>query len=188
MQSATLDRLERFEKEARRARKPRLYLRLLSPLHYRWHTQRVRRVGFLLFHWHVIEHFKALRLDREMKIETDTEADFKPGGRFKGAHWAAMMKGVPDSTSLPDLVSYSRAIEGWHNEAHMVIGEVTGLDMMDAKANVFFPEFWGLHFFINNHFEVQLRSYAKAQKLTRRTPPELVRGIENQHPGTVARI
>jgi hypothetical protein len=150
--------------------------------------QRVRRVGFLLFHWHVVEHFKALHLDREMRIKADTEADFNRGGRFRGAHWSAMMRGVPDSVSIPDLVNYSRAIEGWHNEAHMVIGDVTGLDMMDPKVNVFFPEFWGLHFFINNRFEQQLRSYAKAEKLAKRTPGAVVSGIEDQHPGIVARI
>jgi hypothetical protein len=188
MHSATLDRLDQFEKEAKRERKPRMYLRRLSGLHMRWHMQRVRRVGFLLFHWHVIEHFKALRLDRELDIRADTKRDFNAGGRFKGARWEASMGGVPHSKSIPDLVGYSRAIEGWHNEAHMVIGEVTGLDMMDTRANVFFPEFWALHFFIDERFDEELASYAKAAGLKKRAPAAVVERVEDEHPGTVARI
>jgi len=188
MKSATLDKLEAFEKEAKKARKPRLYLRRLSPLHYHWHRQVKRRVGFLLFHWHVIEHFRAVRLDREMSIQADTRADFNPGGRFKNAHWDATMAGVPDSKSLHDLVDYSQSVEGWHNEAHMVIGDVTGLDMMDAKANVFFPEFWGLHFFINERFEEQLGAYATAAGLASKKAAAIVARIEDEHPGTVSRI
>jgi hypothetical protein len=188
MHSATLDRLDQYEREAKRRRKPRLYLRRLSPIHLRWHMQRVRRVGFLLFHWHVIEHFTAVRLNRAMGVRANTKADFNPGGRFKAARWDASMRDVPDSATISDLVDYSRAIEGWHNEAHMVIGEVTGLDMMDARANVFFPEFWELHFFINARFEEQLALYAKSSGLRKRTAAAVVKRIEEEHPATVGRI
>lgn len=42
------------------------YLRQLAPLHNRWHgfSRGARPIGFLLFHWHVIEHFRAAGLER----------------------------------------------------------------------------------------------------------------------------
>jgi hypothetical protein len=53
MHSFTLDQLQSFEDQARQEDSPHLYLQLLSPLHYQWHTT-PRRIGFLLFHWHLI--------------------------------------------------------------------------------------------------------------------------------------
>ncbi len=193
MHSFMLSELQRFEQEARRQRNPQLFLQLLSPLHAQWHAvpSRARRVGFLLFHWHVIEHFQALGLENQMGVQPDTVADFSaPGGRFRAADWAASMDGVADATTLAELEEYSQAIEAWHNDAHMVIGQVTGLDMMDPRANVFFTEFWNLHFFINARFEEQLRSYADNAHpdLNLRTAADVVKHIEGEHPGTIALI
>ena len=98
------------------------------------------------------------------------------------------MRNVPNSQSLGDLENYSAAVEGWHNDAHMIIGEVTGLDMMDPLANVFFTEFWNLHFFINERFEEQLGFYASASHPQLRRKAKIVEHIEDQHPSTVARI
>jgi len=191
--STMLTELDRFEKEARQQNNPQLYLQLLSPLHAQWHAipTRARRIGFLLFHWHVIEHFKALGLEAIENVQEDTVADFTPpGGKFDMADWGAIMDGVGDSTTLTELEDYSQAIEGWHNEAHMAISQVTGLDMMNPTVNVFFTEFWNLHYFINTRFEEQLRSYADSahpdQKLN--TPTDIVRHIEKEHRGTIALI
>jgi hypothetical protein len=189
MHSVTLNRLQSFEDQAKQQGNPQLYLQLLSPLHALWHDPaRRRRVGFLLFHWHVIEHFTALGLEAAMHVHPDTVADFSAGGRFAEADWNASMGGVADSTSLQELVDYSAAIEGWHNEAHMVIGEVTGLDMMNPRANVFFTEFWNLHFFINARFEEQMASYAKSTHPELKDSAAIVSHIEEQHPSVIARV
>jgi hypothetical protein len=42
------------------------------------------------------------------------------------------------------------------DEAHMVVGMASGVDLMNARTNVFLPQFWNLHFFINARFEKQL--------------------------------
>ncbi len=70
--------------------------------------------------------------------------------------------GVADSQSLQELIAYSTAIEGWHNEAHMVVGMANGIDLMNPRTNVFLPQFWNLHFFINARLEEHLTSYAAA--------------------------
>jgi hypothetical protein len=188
MHSVTLSQLQDFEDQATAQGDPQLYLRLLSPLHFLWHTRSPRRVGFLLFHWHVIAHFKAAGLEAPMGVVADTVADFDAGGRFSAAGWTDVMGGVPDATGLGDLESYSRAIEGWHNEAHMVIGDATGLDMMDPRANVFFPEFWGLHYFINAQFDHQLASYAAAVHPQLVTTEQQVGHVEDEHPSTISSI
>lgn len=187
MHSATLTRLQQFEDSAQDAGLPRRYLRLLSPFHFQWHSV-ARRVGFLLFHWHCIDHFRNLGLDQAMDVEAYRAADFEPGGQFAGAGWSEPMGGLGNATSLQELADYSTAIEGWHNEAHMIIGDATGLDMMDARANVFFPEFWRLHFFINERFEEQLVSYGDSVHPGTGAAAELVAHIESQHPAAVARV
>ena len=189
MHSVMLNRLRTFEDQARQANNPPLFLQLLSPLHALWHDpSRRRRVGFLLFHWHVIQHFTALSLDGVMHVQADTVADFSTSGRFAEGDWNASMGAVGDSTSLQELVDYSAAIEGWHNEAHMVIGDVTGLDMMNPRANVFFTEFWNLHFFINERFEEQMDAYAQATHPQLEGAAAIVAHIEEQHPSVIARV
>jgi hypothetical protein len=188
MHSLTLNRLQAFEDEARRRSNSRVFLQLLSPLHAQWHAQRTRRVGFLLFHWHVIQHFRALALDGRLGVEPYGTDDFGPGGPFEAVDWTAALGGVPDSESLGDLQLYSRAMEGWHNEAHMEIGMVTGLDLMNPASNVFLTEFWNLHFFIDSRFDEQLHSYAEKQHPGLQEVDEVVEHIEGSHPGTIARI
>jgi hypothetical protein len=189
MHSVMLNRLRAFEDQARQANDPPLFLQLLSPLHALWHDpSRRRRVGFLLFHWPAIQHFTALGLDGAMHVRADTVADFSAGGRFAEGDWNASMGAVGDSTSLQELVDYSAAVEGWHNEAHMVIGDVTGLDMMNPRANVFFTEFWNLHFFINERFEEQIDAYAQSKHPQLQGAPAIVAHIEEQHPSVIARV
>ena len=99
-----------------------------------------------------------------------------------------MMGTVLPSRSLDDLALYSQQIEGWHGEAHMVIGDATGAPMMDPRINIFYTPFWNLHFFINARFEAELRSYAAAAHPAIDTPSDIVRHIEEQHHGQVRRI
>ncbi len=97
-----------------------------------------------------------------MSVAPYTVNDFSPGGPFAEADWNASMQGVSPSQSLDDLVLYSQAIEGWHNEAYMSIGDVTGAPMMDPSVNIFYTAFWNLHSLINQRFEAELQSYAQA--------------------------
>ena len=69
MHSVTLSRLQSFEDQARQANNPRLFLQLLSPLHAQWHARQARRVGFLIFLWHVSEHFEALGLGLLLEVD-----------------------------------------------------------------------------------------------------------------------
>jgi hypothetical protein len=142
---------------------PNEYLRQLAPLHNRWHgfSRGARPIGFLLFHWHLIQHFKGSGLEQAMGTTPYTVADFSPGGDFADSDWLAWMGSAPDATDVRGLANYSLALERWHNvEGHMVVGMVTGRgeDMMNPLVNIFFPEFWRLHYFINERFEEQLSS------------------------------
>ncbi len=182
-----------YEQRARDQGSPNAYLRQLAPLHNRWHgfSRGARPIGFLLFHWHLIEHFQGAGLEQQMGTTAYTVADFSPGGDFADAEWPAWMGGVPDATVLQGLADYSLAIERWHNvEGHMVVGEVTGRgeDMMNPLVNIFFPEFWRLHYFINDRFAEQLASYAQSAHagLGLTGPREIVDHIEESHHSALA--
>jgi hypothetical protein len=187
MHSFTLDQLQSFDEQARQQDNPHLYLQLLSPLHDQWHRV-ARRVGFLLFHWHVVGHYRALGLDQQMGVTGYAASDFDPGGDFAQAGWTASMGSVGDSQSLDELIDYSRAIEGWHNEAHMVVGMVSGVDLMNPLTNVFLPQFWNLHLFINARFDEQLASYAQAVHPELQGPDAIVEHVEAEHPAVITRI
>jgi hypothetical protein len=192
MHSVTINRLQSFAEEAERSGNPRRYLELFGPLHNTWHSfpSVGRRVGFLLFHWHVMEHFRALGLHDQMGVTPYTVTDFSPGGQFAEADWNETMQGVAASRSLDDLVDYSGAIESWHNEAHMVIADATGTPLMDPSINIFYSVFWNLHSFINRRFEAELQNYMNAAHPTPgfQTPKIAVEHIEDQHHRYVRRI
>jgi hypothetical protein len=180
--------LESYQQQAQQEGSPSLYLRDLAPLHNRWHgfPRDTRPIGFLLFHWHLIQHFKGAGLGQEMTTTPYTVQDFSPGGIFAESNWPEWMGGVPQTTDLQGLANYSLAIERWHNvEGHMVVGQVTGrgMDMMNPLVNIFFPEFWRLHYFINDRFDDQLASYAQAAHpdLALATPRDVVNHLEETH-------
>jgi hypothetical protein len=183
MASVVLSRLEKFTADAKAAGDSWLFLEELGPLHRRWHSipRTARTVGFLLFHWHVVQDFKTLRLNRTMGAHADSLDDFSRGGKFEEAGWKSHMGDVADAEDLDGLLLYSEAIESWHNEAHMVIGEVTGAPMMKPRINIFYRPFWGLHLFINSKFDEQLRGYASKAKLTTKQPSSVVQSIESKH-------
>src|SRR5215217_7315326 len=180
--------LESYEQRARQLGAPNAYLRQLAPLHNRWHgfSRGARPIGFLLFHWHLIQHFKGAGLERAAGTTAYEVADFSPGGDFADSDWPAWMGDAHQASDLQGLANYSLAIERWHNvEGHMVVGMVTGRgeDMMNPLVNIFFPEFWRLHYFINDRFEEQLAAYAQAAHgdLGLATATAIVDHIEESH-------
>ncbi len=185
--------LESYEHRASEQGAPNEYLRQLAPLHNRWHgfSRGARPIGFLLFHWHLIQHFRGAGLEQAMGTTPYTVADFSPGGDFADSDWPAWMGGAADSSDLQGLANYSLAIERWHNvEGHMVVGMVTGRgeDMMNPLVNIFFPEFWRLHYFINERFEEQLSSYAQSvhADLGLTSGGEIVDHVEESHHDALA--
>ena len=122
-----------------------------------------------------------------------TVAAFSPGGDFADSDWSAWMGNADQASDLHGLADYSLALERWHNvEGHMVVGQVTGRgeDMMNPLVNIFFPEFWRLHYFINERFEEQLASYAQTAHadLDLSSAPEIVDHLEQSHHGALAFI
>jgi hypothetical protein len=185
--------LESYQQRAIDQGSPNEYLRQLAPLHNRWHgfSRGARPIGFLLFHWHLIQHFRGAGLEQQLGTTAYTVADFSPGGDFADARWPAWMDDVADAGDLQGLAGYSLAIERWHNvEGHMVVGMVTGRgeDMMNPVVNIFFPEFWRLHYFINERFEEQLSAYAQSAHpdLGLTTPREIIDHIEQSHHAVLA--
>jgi hypothetical protein len=195
MHSALEQILESYEQSARRQGSPNVYLRQLAPLHERWHSfsRGARPIGFLLFHWHVIQHFKGSGLEQQMGTTPYTVADFSAGGDFAASDWPSWMGGIADALDLQGLANYSLAIERWHNvEGHMVVGQVSGrgMDMMNPLVNIFFPEFWRLHYFINERFEEQLASYARGAHpvLELRGAGEVVDHVGTSHHELIASV
>jgi hypothetical protein len=60
--------------------------------------------------------------------------------------------------------------------------------MMNPRANVFFTEFWNLHFFINERFEEQMDAYAQSKHPQLQGARAIVAHIEEQHPSVIARV
>lgn len=164
MHSAILIRLQQFENDAKNTNNPRLFLTELGPLHNSWHRNSAvrRRIGFLIFHWHVIEHFETLGLKQILNVKPYSISDFSQGGKFASADWNSAMSTAPQSKSIQDLESYSAQIEAWHGDAHMEIGMAENIPMMDPLVNINFTQFWNLHYFINAKFKDELQSYIKA--------------------------
>jgi hypothetical protein len=128
-----------------------------------------------------------------MSTTAYTVDDFSEGGDFADCDWAAWMGDAGDASDLQGLADYSLAIERWHNvEGHMAVGIVTGRgeDMTKPLVNIFFPEFWRLHCFINDRFEEQLASYAQSAHpdLGLTTASEIVDHIERSYHAALALI
>lgn len=156
----------------------RKFIRRLGPLHARWHQEHnagQATLGFLLFHWELIQRFRKVGADQGLGglsgIHPYTEAQF--------ANFGAPYN-VNDTVNQGDVQSFeffSGDLEAWHNDAHMQVGMATGHDLMNPRTNVRRPEFWRLHYFINDRFEEQLKKYAADPTSG---PPDIVRPLEQQ--------
>lgn len=194
MHNILVSAVDRATQDAKNRGNPNIFLQKLSGqngLHVIWHFRGGRRsIGFLLFHWHLVEDFRALRLNQSMGVRPLVKRQFEQGGKYysEDADWDAHMNGVQPSKTLQDLFRYSKRIEDWHNFAHDSLMMVSGQPLHDASVNIFYPLFWDLHFFINNQFEKQLRSFASAVHLGVNTPVKIVQKLETDHHDILADI
>jgi hypothetical protein len=163
---------------------PTGYLEGLSPIHDAWHTQGARTYGFLLFHHRVVRYFNAIVASTvDPPITAFDDAGL---GRMNVQPFHFDLAG---SDTLADLVTFSTAIENWHNAAHRGIEMATGVPMMDPRQNIFFRPFWQLHFFIDDLFDNALDQYAgQAHPDQFVTSDAAAAHIEAQHHGWIARI
>jgi hypothetical protein len=155
------------------------FLNGLGPIHVVWHTTPVSH-GFLIFHWEVIKHFKAVGGPAQfggVTAFTTTQLT-----NFGAAYNVNVTMGRGDIAALR---AFSSAIQSWHNGAHMRIQAATGLNMMDAGTNIYLREFWRLHYFINAKFESKLRSY---RQVSTQSIPTVIANIESNNHSLVSRI
>jgi hypothetical protein len=166
------------------AQDPAGFLDGLSPIHDDWHTQAARGYGFLLFHNRVVRSFKAIVLPAvQPVIEAFTDQQFQDMG---AQPFQADPSGID---TLGELVTFSTALESWHNTAHMDIGTATRTPMMDPRQNIFFRPFWQLHFYIDDLFTTTLTQYGERAHPGQFVIPSAIAGhIEARHHGWVPRI
>ena len=157
MHSPTTRAIAHYAKEALQQNDPMHFLDRFSPLHNRWHTTSLRNnLGFLLFHWYVIQGFKKCHADRIWPggIHPFTAGDWS--NRFDWPYNVSNNVAAGDYNSLG---AFSSAIESWHNEAHMAVEMVTGENMMDPLNNIYLKNFWRLHYFIDARFVEALQNF-----------------------------
>ena len=155
------------------------FLNGLSPIHVAWHSLPVSH-GFLLFHWEVIKHFKAVGGPAQFGgVIAFTATQLS---NFGAPYNVAVTVAQGD---LAALSAFSVAIQSWHNGAHMSIQMATGLNMMNAGTNIYLREFWQLHYFINARFESKLRNY---RHVATQSIPSVIAHIESGHHSAVPRI
>jgi len=139
----------------------RVFIRQLGPLHAQWHVEHNAHqalLGFLLFHWELIQRFRAAGADQGLGGLTGIKPYTEPQLANFGAPYPLL-----DPVSAGDVgefETFSLDIEAWHNDAHMLVGTAIGHNLMNPRTNVRRPEFWRLHYFINDRFEEQLARYS----------------------------
>ena len=148
------------------------FIRTLGPVHAQWHVehnQGIATLGFLLFHWELIERFKKAGADAGLGglhgIQPFTEAQFSSFGRPYNVTVQVQ------AGSVTSFETFSGDLEAWHNDAHMAVGMATHHNLMNPRTNVRRPEFWQLHYFINVKFEEQLHRYGGAGTSAAQTSP-----------------
>ena len=86
------------------------------------HLAGARPIGFLLFHWHVIEHSRGAGLERQLGGDTAYTVATSALAASSWP-WPAWMGDIADAGDPRGLADYSLAIARWHNvEGHMVFG------------------------------------------------------------------
>lgn len=157
MHSPTTRAIAHYAAESVKRNDPMYFLDRFSPLHNRWHTTSLRNnIGFLVFHWYVIQGFTKSHADQ-----------IWPGGiqPFTIANWSTTFNwpyNVPNNVTSGDfnsLAAFSSAMEAWHNEAHMAVEMVTGENLMDPLTNIYLKNFWRLHYFIDARFVEALAAF-----------------------------
>lgn len=163
--------------DAKNSGNPILFLNRFEPMHFNWHSRTfsARGLGFLTYHWFVIENFK--RAGGPSLWSGGIRA-FRPAD-FTNFGWSYNVTSSATAGDIDSLAAFSVAIEGWHNDAHMAVGEAFGIamDMMDPRANIYYREFWRLHYFINGKFLTQLRRYDSTGTVNQK----MARLKQNQH-------
>ena len=181
--SLLVSALESAAQDVRASGNPMLFLNRLESTHPNWHnrTYQARGMGFLSFHWQVVQSFKDARCPSLWSngVKPFTTSDFKKFG------WPYSVTARARAGDFQSLADFSIATENWHNDAHMAVGRAFGIEneMMDPAANIYYREFWRLHDFINSKLRVELRRYdsagSEAQKIDR---------LETAHHSTLFKI
>lgn len=159
--------IRRLDQAAAPGTTGRQFLSNLSPIHADWHGPN-RTIGFFLFHWECIVRFQSTKADAELGgIAPFTLDDFRA---FKVPYDAepAIVAG-----DIGSLKNFSLDVERWHNTAHMKIGMELGENLMDPRTNIFYADFWRLHYFINDQFIDALKKYKPGT-----APPDVAKQIE----------
>jgi hypothetical protein len=139
------------------------FIRKLGPLHAQWHNKHnagTGDLGFLLFHWELVQRFKRVGADKGV----GGPAGIKPFStqqlkKYKAAYSVKVPIAQADLASLEE---FSFELEAWHNDAHMNIGTAIHKNLMSPRTNVKIPQFWQLHYFINDRFEDKLKNFGGA--------------------------
>ena len=143
------------------------FLKTLGPVHAQWHSANNKgtvSIGFLLFHWELIQRFKAVGGPAHFgSIIPFTNAQLIS---FHATYDVTdpVLRG--DVASLENFSTGIGGIEQWHNNAHMAIGMAFHKNMMNPKTNVLLPQFWQLHYFINDRFEEKLGDFRSVPTAT----------------------
>src|SRR6266446_4958576 len=113
---------------------PKVFFKKLGPIHFSWHHQHNAgqvEIGFLLFHWELIQRFKKVGADAALGgITPFALAEL---ANFNSAYNVNVAVGKQDTTALED---FSSELEAWHNDAHMNIGMAIHKNLMNAHTNV----------------------------------------------------
>src|SRR5438477_4205810 len=136
---------------------PKVFLKKLGPIHFSWHHQHnagQAEIGFLLFHWELIQRFKKIGADAALGGITP----FSLGDltNFNSTYTVNVAVANQDIAAFQD---FSDELELWHGDAHMNIGMAIHKNLMNPRTNVKIPAFWRLHYFINDRFEEKLKTF-----------------------------
>lgn len=157
----------RLEQAAAPGTTGRQFLSNLSPIHADWHSSS-RTIGFFLFHWECIARVQSTKADAALGgISPFNLDDFRAFNVPYDAEPAIVAE------DIGSLKNFSQDVERWHNNAHMVIGMALGENLMDPRTNIFYADFWRLHYFINDQFRDALAKYKPGT-----APPDVAKQIE----------
>jgi hypothetical protein len=150
---------------------PKTFLKKLGPIHANWHQHHnagTADTGFLIFHWELILRFKKVGADAALGgITPFSLADL---AKDNSDYNVKVAVGKQDTAAFED---FSSELEAWHNDAHMNIGMAIHKNLMNPRTNVKIPQFWRLHYFINDRFEEKLQTFSPGLNI-----PAVVAGLE----------